>query len=90
MWAAIELLETNLAMSFENMVILIMGLGGFLFYAKDVKIGIIIHFVMFSGIFMGFYALGWSYGTALILALCFLILLSMTLLINNKAQGAVV
>jgi hypothetical protein len=91
MWAGVTLVESGAYMSIENILMLIFALGGLMFYAKDLKLGLIMHFILFSGLFMMFYALNWRWITPLIISLVFLVFISLTLImVSNKADKAIV
>lgn len=74
-----ETVADNVGISLENIVLLVVVLGGFVFYAKDFRLGVVIHFIMMGATFMWFYAAGFNFGTALLLFFMFLILMAFTL-----------
>ena len=73
--AGLRVIENNAGMYFENILLLLVALGGLIFYARDFKIGIILHMLGFGCLFMLYYALGLNYAKALTaFFLCFIIL----------------
>lgn len=86
-WRAIELVAENLAMSWENIVLLIFLVGGLIFYASDVRIGLMLHFFTNGGLFAWFYYGGYIYQYALATSLIFLILLSFSLYAVSEADA---
>lgn len=54
------LVATNLGASIETIFFLLIAVGGLIFYARDFRVGAIIHFVMFAALFMSLYALNES------------------------------
>lgn len=92
MWEVFTTVAQNVGVSFENIILGVLLLGGLVFYAQDAKLGIILHFVAFSSAFILFYSLGLDYAIALTMVFIFLILLAFTLIPVNKTtqQGAVI
>ena len=66
-------------MNFENVVLLLVLLGGLVFYARDFRIGALMHFLGLGLIFMWFYNAGYNYTPALVFFLIFLVILSLGL-----------
>jgi len=80
----IQTVTTNLNMGFENIIILIVILGGLIFYAKDVKLGFIMGFLMFAAVFMWFYAAGLFYTLPLMLSLGHFVMMCFSLYFDDK------
>lgn len=89
---AFTAIEDNIAMSFEWTIILIVFLGGLLFYAKDFKLGVVLHFFGFGLIFMWFYAASYYYIPAMVIFFIFMVILAFTLygVAKTAQQGAVI
>lgn len=85
MWEAISLVAGNIGMSFENIILLITGIGGLFFFAKDWKLGAIMYFFVNGCLFLWFYNLDLNWIPVLILCLFGLVLLSLTMLPTNKS-----
>lgn len=86
MIGALEFMMTNLAASFE-VVAMIVALGGaIVFYAYDVKAGVIMSFFISILLFAWFYTTGLDYTIPLILAFVFLVLMAFTLYASSTAQ----
>lgn len=65
LWLPLETVQTNLGFPFEILVLLIITIAGLIFYAKDFKIGLLLHFFAFSATFIWFYQ--WSLTDSTIL-----------------------
>ena len=89
-----EIISNNLLMTWEVIVLLLVLLGGFIFYAKDFKLGVTLHFLAFMCNFLAFWALneyygyGWNFSPSLVLAFVFLILMSFSLFAVGKTEPA--
>jgi len=92
MWLGFETLVENVGLSFENIILLLIFAGGLIFYARDIKVGVVLHFLGFALAFMWFYSAGYTYSGALVLALMFLVILALTFYALSKRteQGAIV
>lgn len=82
----IESIVANLSMSFEAIICFIAFVGGIIFYAKDFKLGVVLHLLFFGGIFTWFYLAGLNWTLPLIIMLCSLVLLVFSLfaIFNQK------
>lgn len=80
----LETLSTNLAMTFENIVLLVVVLGGLIFYAKDFTLGLILHMFATGLLFMWFYAADYNYVPALVLTLMFFVCMCLSLYATQK------
>ena len=85
---AITTLANNLNMSFENIVLLLFVLAGFIFYVQDVKIGMILHVLMTGVLFILFYINNLSYVYSLITMFMFIVITSLTLMPVTKGESA--
>lgn len=70
---------TNLGMSFESIIILILLFAGLVFYASDFKLGLIMHMIAFACVFIWFYQIDLNWAVPLTLFFMCLIALSFTL-----------
>jgi len=75
----------NLGMGFENIILLCVIIGGFIIYAKDFKLGLIMHMIATGLLFMWFYQQGYNYVPSLISFFLFLITLSLSLYAVSKS-----
>lgn len=80
----LDLLAANLGMGLENIITLIVFLGIIIIYAKDYKLGLLLHFISMALLFVFFYTWEKAYELPLILMFVFLILLSFTLYTASK------
>lgn len=85
--AGLITLATNLGISFEAIITLVMVFGGLIFYAVDFKIGTIIMFFISGSVFMWFYAAGYNYIYPLAIMLIMVVILAITLLFVNKTES---
>jgi hypothetical protein len=81
----LELLASNLYMTFENIVLIVLMLGGLLFYALDVRIGLLIQFVVSTVLYIWFRMGSMNYVPSLILMFITLVMLCITLLFTQRA-----
>jgi len=87
MWDVFNTMANNVGMPLYYIMIFLIFLAGILFYAKDFKIGVLLHFVGFMLIFMWQYQLEMNYVPALVLGIIFAAILSISLFAsNNKSQ----
>lgn len=99
MFSHITIITDAFEMGIENIILIILMLGGLIFYAKDVKLGIIMHMLISGCVFMIAYgmhlknpALAVNYSYSLIIFLTMLVLLALTLFAvsKNTQQGAII
>lgn len=88
----ITTIANNLGMGLENIILLVVILGGIIFYAKDFKLGVVMHLLMTGLLFMWFYELEMNYVPSLVACLMFLVILSLSLYAVGKTaqRGAVI
>lgn len=67
-----------------TLILLLVGFGGLIVYAKDVKLGLVFHFITFGLTTMWFYNAGWTYKNAAILMFISLILMAFTIYATSK------
>lgn len=68
----------NVAVSFENTILIIVVFGSVIFFAKDFKLGLVFLMLGTSGLFMWFYAAGLNWMPSLVLFFIVLVVLSFT------------
>lgn len=83
--AGLELITGNLGIGFPDIILLVVILGGLVFYAKDFRLGLIIHFIFSGLIFMWCYGMSWNYAPSLIFMLVCLVGLTLTLFASAGA-----
>lgn len=84
MWHMIIQMANNVGVSLEWIILLLILLGGGIFYAKNFQIGIMLHFVGTGCAFMMFYALDLNYTPALILFFMSLVIMTLSLWASSK------
>jgi hypothetical protein len=72
-------LAANLGVSFESIILIIFLAGSLIFFAKDVRLGLVLLFFGSAGIFAWFYVAGYNYVPILVIMFMSLILLAFTL-----------
>jgi len=82
----IDLISANIAMTLENWVLLLVVLGGVIFYASDTKLGILLHMLTTGTLFIVFYNTNLNFVPSLTVFFVFLVLLALTLLPVAKAN----
>lgn len=88
--SAIDLIASNLGASPEALLLIVVFLAGLIFYALDMRIGIMIHFMLFSVSFVVLALLGMSTIYALTLTLLSLVVLSLSLYTSYSKTRSVV
>ena len=86
----IDLIVANLGMSFENIILFITSVGGIIFYAMDVRLGLLLHFIGTSLIFMWFYQAGYNYTFAIVSMFIWLVLMCFSLYTYKQRSGQVI
>ena len=85
----VKLLE-NLGMSFETLIIIVLVMGGLIFFARDFVTGVVALMIMSGGVFIWFYQFGYNWALPLMLFIITIILLSFTLMKGQQQQGVFV
>lgn len=75
----IDTVLSNIGMSFEWLVILILVLANLAFFAKDFKLGMITLLGSMSGLFIWFYNSGYNYALPLVIVFMSIIILAISL-----------
>ncbi len=92
MWRGITLIIEGTGLSFETIAVLIILLGGMVFYAKNFKLGLIIQSVVTGLLFIWFYESSMDWAPALIIFLITFVILCFSLYAVSKegAKGAII
>lgn len=90
-----ETIATNLAMSIENVILLVAWLGGLVFAAKDFRLATIYWFVITAGTFLWMYTMAADgvnvdYYFSLVLMFISLVLMALNLLFIKKNAEVVI
>lgn len=87
---AISLITSNLEVSLEMLLVILIVLGGILFYARDFKLGLVLHFLAFACNFLALWVLneynGYDFNIApsLVLMILFFIFMAFSLFAVEK------
>ena len=81
---AFNLITDNLELSIETIVLMLVLIGGVIFYAKDYRIGLIIQFLGTGGLFMWLYSAGLNYAPSLIAFFVVLVIMVLALYGQGK------
>ncbi len=71
----------------ETWLVLLILLGSVLFFAYDIRVGLVFLFVVLSGLFVGFYLSGLQTSILLILLILLIVVMAFTLLISFSKSG---
>jgi hypothetical protein len=93
--AGLELIGTNIGISVPNLIIIGFAIAGIIFYARDLKTGIIMHNLIFFLMTLLFYYLNvikgnpeWDYTKPLYIFFILLIVMSF-MLYQTKSDGGI-
>ena len=81
----------NIGVTFSDFVVIIIFGFGLVFYARDVRVGIILHLLMYSLTFLWFYNAQTNYNCdfnwvkPLVMVMLFFVLLTLTLLATKQS-----
>ena len=91
MFSGIEIITSNLYMSFVDIITLVVMLGSLIFFAKDIRLGFIYLFVMSTGLFIWFYGAGYEFVHVLVIMFISLVLLALSVYFegNNENGGLI-
>lgn len=86
-----DLIAGNLGLSFENLILVLTILGSLIFFAKDLRLGAIVLFMLLASEFIIFYELGMESFTVLMAFMCNIVILTLSLYIthNKTAVGII-
>lgn len=80
----INIIETNLGMSVEIILSIIVLLAIFIFYASDFRIGALLHILGFASLTVLFYTNNMLYKIPLVLMFIFIVVLTFSIFAVNK------
>jgi hypothetical protein len=83
----VDLITNNVGMSFENVCVLVVALGGMIIYARNAMVGIMLHMLAFALLFVAFYEFGLDYTLPLILTCVMVVVLTLTLYLSSQSSG---
>jgi len=87
MWDMITKVFNNIGMSMPDTLLLMVIIGGLVFYAKDFKLGLALQFFMTALLFVWFYTAGYAYVNTLIVMLMTAVILSLDLFFISKGSS---
>lgn len=93
MWDVFYMLAQNLGMSFEDAVLIVVSVGNIIFFALDVRRGLLLCFIVDAAVFLWFYAAGLNWVKVLITVFIFLVLMAIsiyTTISSSKSGGGLV
>lgn len=79
-------IANNVGMRFENIILLLVIAGGLIFYAGDVKLGLLMQFLGTGLLFIWFYSAGLYYVPSLVVFLITVVILSLSLYASAKSS----
>jgi hypothetical protein len=79
-----NVIEPGIGMGFQDYILICSLLGFLIFYALDVRVGLLITFVGLSTLYIAFQGLGWSTANLIILVLASVVLLSLSLFMSYQ------
>lgn len=71
-------------LSLPNIIIIVFLFGGLIFYGKDIKLGAILHFLIFAGLYVWFDSVGYNTFLVIRLLILMFIVLIFILILENK------
>ena len=80
----LELLTGNVGVMYEHVLLFIVVLGGFIFYARDFKIGVMLHFACVGVLFMFFYQNSLYYVSSLAVFFMFFVIMVLSLYASGR------
>lgn len=88
MGMGIDLIVANIGISFEIIVSIVCHMAGFLFYAKDFRLGTFLHAVVFMGLTAWFFEFNMAWQVPLIIMIAHVIILTFTIYALAKKGNA--
>jgi hypothetical protein len=82
-----SVISGNLLMTFEGLLLTIMGFGSIIWFAKDFKLGLIINFMLFGAVFAWFYTAQMNYNLSMLIFLFTFVLMCMSLYTALSFKG---
>jgi hypothetical protein len=83
--SATSFLLSNLGISFGDLLLFLCLMAGFIFYAKELRIGLIAHLTLFSLVFLGLSAIGLNEEATRALIIVFVVGVALTLSLLTKS-----
>jgi len=92
MWEIFTTVATNLAMSFDKIVLFVITVGGLIGFAKDFKLGAILQFIFCGLCFMWFYSqsLNWALPLSMMIFWFIVMCFSIYALRNKADTGGII
>lgn len=80
----LNIIQTNLSFTVSDIILLLTALGCIVFFAKDVKLGLVMLFLCAGGNFMLNYAMEWDYTKSISLFFVAVVALALSLYFVDK------
>jgi|GEM_PF-5079287 len=90
---ALNMISTNLDMDFAIIFSIVAFVIGIIFYAQDIKVGLLAHTILFGLVFALSYVNQWLWSIPLIIFLTFIVILSLSLFLfvdTLRTQGGLI
>lgn len=86
------IIESSLELKITTIITTVFLFGSLILFARDYTLGVLLSFFVNFMLFIMFYLLEWAWWLPLILALMFLVILSLSLYATNKkaAMGGII
>jgi hypothetical protein len=81
-----ELLTDNIGVMYEHVLLLVVVLGGFIFYARYFKIGLMLHFACVGVLFTYFYQYNLYYVSSLAVFFMFFVIMVLSLYASGRVS----
>lgn len=85
-WEVFGQVATNLATSWDLLLIIIFNVGTFVFFAKDYKIGVVLSFFINGLLSLWFYNDGMNWSITLVLMIISFVVMSLTFYISAQTE----
>ena len=82
----IQKIMPNAGVSFEAFILIVITIGGFVFYVKSPQIGLMMHTLMFGCAFMWFYVKDFNWVLPLISFFMCIVLLALSIWATSKVS----
>lgn len=83
----LENAATHLGASAGDIGIIVLAIGCLIFFAVSVRLALLISMVLFAGLYVAYYLIGWSTEKVLIILILIIIFMAFTLMISGKKEG---
>lgn len=81
-------LASNIGVDLEIVILIVVLLGGLIFFAKSFQLGIVLEFVLAGLMFMWSYGAGWNYIPALTFMMIFFVIMCLNFYAIAKTSRA--